>query len=1563
MARFKSSKGTITDQQINNQQDVSHFGAAKSSSTKRILGGNFGGNTLDTVRWTGTETNNGTINVAAGVLTLSSDNTVGNVAKVVSVRDGLFISGQVTTLQTGLIVQDSSTNGHRLRFGCLTSDEQNGVFIEAYNTTEDLVLIKDGVEVERINNADFNITPNASIFGGNTTVRIFYSAGRVYVKFGGNIVHNYSVDAADAIWSNGLNLPIFYKIENVDGTGSFSCSVRGSSISIFGELDTTRIGDVQFEVSDNTPIEVKGSIVIGKRPDVTYGVNPISGVDPNNTTTTPLTAGNTFTGTFTNIEGYAVINVVVKTDQMSALNGAVIEYSTDGTTSGLVRSIKTTILPNPDGVYFSIPPEASYYRIVYTNGLVDQGVFSLESVLKTTISGQSVIPLVSPLTDTTSAQISRSVISGKLLDENLATTIDYGNVELTSNKSLKTQSVHEVLFKYATPDDPALPSGSSVVIHDTLNTEANVIDTGWLPVREFKVQDFHILTDQSVKIFLLNASDNLGSNVQGKDAPVITTIANIPANIAARFFDDYFRIIVCNDSGSTVNSITARSTGGNQTVQPIDISIDQDILGFFPAPINQTVIKGKAPDDLFKPIPITGQDESNSTTTPLGVGGVYRGSWFAWSERGFVGIQTSLTSDVTGTLYIDVTNQDNPVDGDDSSVEDSFSIIYDSNLVDQPIRRITPTQSKYFRIRYINNGTAQTSFTIENQILSSAPPLVYQQLQDLPQDNNLAGLVRAVNSGKNPDDVFVNTPTTGFHSGNSTTTPLTADEEFIGDWFNVTGYSNLQFSIFADQPYNDTFYTDSAGIQGGILIEVSNDGVTPLTSFVITTNMNPPAEFLYFTPGFPYVRVKYKNNASTNQTSFSLNLIAYTAPASAPVRSIGAGLTSAGLALTTRGVIFAKQPDGDYVEVPATGSAYSYSTTNGDSALGADAVLVSDWIDADGWNSVEIWITSDVESADDGIEIERTLDANATVPAIEGAPDVFEYGAADVVNGKKVIRLAPEIDGFRIRYTNGSAAQSRFTLEVTLRTNIVELPSSEMTSQTTDRDRVVKGKNAITAPNTSREFDIIGREGEGSSLNVYINGQDSTLAPNTPSNKVESGQLSVLSSSPSIVPQPTGITVVKKLTINNIDAYKAVYVGNHSGITEFNGHIVTNTLPYSSNLGDNQIANKDLEDVYLIAESGSGSETSTPIDANTVDSNTGVTTPTNSFSSDNNYAILDNSADTYTISGFDGSLLPSGESIDIVKIRMEAKKETGAPSEVAAFVDVVGQDAGNTTSITSPTVISDSSHTYIVAVSRRDEFASVTNITNTMGFTGFELLGDTGTDSSESRTSVYRMIGTPTSDGTISVFYSQAADHNVISVTRVSGVDVDNLVGSSVTFGTNNSGGTYSGTLSSGTANGLYYNAMGFEQGAHNSATTPSGSVERFQDGSTANNDQIHNVITGSISSTGSVPFSGTCDGNANISYVALALNPAPPQDPTITLSTNKSGTTKDITANSESDDFYEFDISNEIAWSSSEINSLTVTIAGNTVGTASFELDHIYLAVTTSNTSVRVSYIWEGES
>lgn len=125
-------------------------------------------------------------------------------------------------------------------------------------------------------------------------------------------------------------------------------------------------------------VDESGNYIGASNPLPVYGR---SDVDNNNSTTTPLDADATFTGTSTDILNYASMSLLVEADQASATGGLKVQYSYDESTW---HDGEAYTIPADTTKFFTPPKQARYMRVVYTNGAVAQTSFKLYMMLNAT---------------------------------------------------------------------------------------------------------------------------------------------------------------------------------------------------------------------------------------------------------------------------------------------------------------------------------------------------------------------------------------------------------------------------------------------------------------------------------------------------------------------------------------------------------------------------------------------------------------------------------------------------------------------------------------------------------------------------------------------------------------------------------------------------------------------------------------------------------------------------------------------------------------------------------------------------------------------------------------------------------------------------------------------------------------------------------------------------------------------------------------------------------------------------------------------------------------------------
>lgn len=131
-----------------------------------------------------------------------------------------------------------------------------------------------------------------------------------------------------------------------------------------------------------------------------YGENHIC---TQNTTTTPLGANATFTGEWQDCLNYQEVNVSIVADQNSATNGLVFQWSADGINIGDTDTY--SYYTASGGTNYTPNPAFRYVRMVYTNGATPQTLFSLQTILRRTMTGGSFHRIDSTLKDDADARL------------------------------------------------------------------------------------------------------------------------------------------------------------------------------------------------------------------------------------------------------------------------------------------------------------------------------------------------------------------------------------------------------------------------------------------------------------------------------------------------------------------------------------------------------------------------------------------------------------------------------------------------------------------------------------------------------------------------------------------------------------------------------------------------------------------------------------------------------------------------------------------------------------------------------------------------------------------------------------------------------------------------------------------------------------------------------------------------------------------------------------------------------------------------------------------------------
>lgn len=132
-----------------------------------------------------------------------------------------------------------------------------------------------------------------------------------------------------------------------------------------------------------------------------------------NSSTTPLLANASFTGISVDCTAIPIcsITVIALADEDSSALGLQLQWSQDNTNwSDHVQSVK--VFANESGI-ISDKVRSRYFRVVFTNGVVNQGIFRLQTLISTTLTTGTVRDLDTTVSGDDEALLTRSVLSGR----------------------------------------------------------------------------------------------------------------------------------------------------------------------------------------------------------------------------------------------------------------------------------------------------------------------------------------------------------------------------------------------------------------------------------------------------------------------------------------------------------------------------------------------------------------------------------------------------------------------------------------------------------------------------------------------------------------------------------------------------------------------------------------------------------------------------------------------------------------------------------------------------------------------------------------------------------------------------------------------------------------------------------------------------------------------------------------------------------------------------------------------------------------------------------------------
>lgn len=222
------------------------------------------------------------------------------------------------------------------------------------------------------NNA-LNVNASVSITGGATSANQTSGAQKTQIVDGaGNVI---------GATSNALDINV------KSGSLSISAVTPGTGATNLGKAEdaphtTGDVGVMALALRNDTGAVSAGADgdYIALTTDATGALRiDLNGtLSTNNSSTAVLGAAGVFTGTSEDVLNYNEIRIAVTASHASATDGLSIQQSPDNTNWDITD---TYTIPAATGKTFSVPRQARYFRIVYTNGGTLQTSFRLQAIL------------------------------------------------------------------------------------------------------------------------------------------------------------------------------------------------------------------------------------------------------------------------------------------------------------------------------------------------------------------------------------------------------------------------------------------------------------------------------------------------------------------------------------------------------------------------------------------------------------------------------------------------------------------------------------------------------------------------------------------------------------------------------------------------------------------------------------------------------------------------------------------------------------------------------------------------------------------------------------------------------------------------------------------------------------------------------------------------------------------------------------------------------------------------------------------------------------------------------
>lgn len=199
--------------------------------------------------------------------------------------------------------------------------------------------------------------------------------------------------------------------------------------------------------------------------------------------------------------------------------------------------------------------------------------------------------------------------------------------------------------------------------------------------------------------------------------------------------EKYFRIKYTNGT-TEANDLSIQVQYSNNADVLLGHQLDGPLIDETEAIVTRSISVGQNPEGTYLNFVSTGSDAGNTTTTPLAGSASFTGTWVNVSQYHGIVVGMNGTPASDGTVYMEFS-----LDG--ATLAEGLGTSATISDLSQATPRTVAVVATYYRTRYVNGTTAQSTFTLTTFLSTERVDLTATTNQ-LLYDNEDVRLVRAV---------------------------------------------------------------------------------------------------------------------------------------------------------------------------------------------------------------------------------------------------------------------------------------------------------------------------------------------------------------------------------------------------------------------------------------------------------------------------------------------------------------------------------------------------------------------------------------------------------------------------------------------------------------------------------------------------------------------------------------------------------------------------------------------------------------------------------------------------